>query len=108
MENALKRFFEASGCRTQMELAEFLDIQQSTVSDAKKRGAIPAEWLVKLLHAKHINPDWILTGEGTRYLVPADKKPLVEKETLDEYPCQSLVNELVERAIGDLEKKPFA
>lgn len=105
MENALKRFFEAAGCRTQMELAQFLDIQQSTVSDAKKRGAVPAEWLVKLLHARHINPDWVLTGEGSRYLVPADKEPIVEKEHLDDYPCQSLVTELVERALEDLKEK---
>ncbi len=108
MENALKRFFEAAGCRTQMELAQFLDIQQSTVSDAKKRGTIPSEWLVKLLHIKHVNPDWVLTGEGSRYLVPADKKPILEKESLDDYPCQSLVNELVERAMEDLEKTPPA
>lgn len=34
---ALQRFFEAVECRTQAELAEFLGIKQSSISDAKKK-----------------------------------------------------------------------
>ena len=69
---ALKRFFEAAGCRTQVELAEFLGIKQSSVSDAKERGSIPSDWLLTLWRKKGVNPDWILTGQGTKGLQPAD------------------------------------
>ena len=73
----MQRFFEASGCKTQVELAEFLGIRQSSVSDAKRRQVIPAEWLITLLRRKNINPDWVLTGAEPRFLLPA--------ESLDEH-----------------------
>lgn len=72
MPTALERVFEAAGCRTQSQLADLLGIRQSSISDAKKRGAVPAEWLVKLLRLKKVNPEWILTGQGARFLHPAD------------------------------------
>ena len=43
---ALQRFFKAVECRTQAELAEFLGIKQSSISDAKKRKTIPPDWLL--------------------------------------------------------------
>lgn len=51
---ALQRFFEAAGCRTQTDLAKFLDISQSSISDAKRREVIPAEWLLKLLRNRGV------------------------------------------------------
>ena len=72
MYPALKRFLEAAGCSTQVELADFLGIRQSSISDAKKRKSIPADWLITLLRLKRINPEWILTGQGARLLQPAD------------------------------------
>ena len=74
---ALQRFFEAAGCRTQTDLAKFLDISQSSISDAKRREVIPAEWLLKLLRNRGVNPDWILTGDGAHLLCPAEADPPV-------------------------------
>ena len=71
-EARLARVFEAVGCRTQVELASFFDIRQSSIADAKRRGRIPSDWLVKLLLRKSIHPAWILTGEGPRLLQPVD------------------------------------
>lgn len=48
---ALQRFFEAVECRTQAELAEFLGIKQSSISDAKKK-TIPPDWLLTALRKK--------------------------------------------------------
>ena len=47
--SALSRVFEAADCRTQSELADFLGVRQSSISDAKKRGSVPADWLLTLL-----------------------------------------------------------
>lgn len=69
---ALQRFFEAAGCRTQAELAEFLGIKQPSISDAKKRGTIPSDWLLTSLRKKGVNPQWILTGQGARMLQSCD------------------------------------
>lgn len=46
--SAIDRVFEAAECRTQIALAELLGIKQSSISFAKRRGTIPADWLVKL------------------------------------------------------------
>lgn len=78
MPTPLERVFEAAGCRTQVELAEFLGIRQSSVADAKKRKSIPADWLVTLLRLKRVNPEWILTGLGARQLQPADDVEVAE------------------------------
>lgn len=70
--SALSRVFEAAGCRTQSELADFLGVRQSSISDAKKRGSVPADWLLTLLCKKWINPTWVLTGQGARMLQPSE------------------------------------
>lgn len=105
MHNALKRFFEAAECRTQVELAEFLGIRQSSISDAKKRGVIPAEWLLTLWRKKGVNPDWVLTGECGKFVQTTGSgvtdPPVVyvtERRPPDECSAQELVNELVRRA----------
>ena len=58
---AMERIRAVTGCGTQRELGRFLGINQSAISDAKRRG-------------KGINPDWILTGKGARRLRPAETK----------------------------------
>ncbi len=67
----LARVFEAAGCRTQLELAAVLDIRQSSISDAKRRRAIPSDWLVKLLYLRGVNPTWIMSGTGPKFLAPS-------------------------------------
>lgn len=107
-ENAFERLYYIAECRTQTELADLLGIKQSSISDAKKRNAIPAEWLVKLLRFKGINPEWALTGFGPQKLGPADGEPathvvyLTETRPPKECSAQDLVNELVRRALGHL------
>ena len=104
----LARVFAAAECRTQAELAGLLEIRQSSISDAKRRQAIPAEWLVKLLRLKGINPEWILTGLGPKRLGPANgEEPtriiyLTETRPPHECSAQELVNELVRRALAAL------
>ena len=62
------RLLEAAECHNQSELAAFLGLRQFVVSDAKRRGSIPSEWLLTLLRERWINPAWILTGAGARFL----------------------------------------
>lgn len=108
MSSALERVFQTAGCRTQQQLAEFLDIRQSAITDAKRRGAIPADWLLKLLRIQGVNPDWILTGEGVHYLRPAEsEEPVFSAERVieirppEQCSAQELINELVRRALGE-------
>ena len=77
----MERVHFITGVRTQIELADFLGIRQSSVSDAKRRGKIPSDWLITIMRAKNINPEWILTGKGPYYL--AEQLPHGQYETHD-------------------------
>ena len=55
--------------RTQCQLAEVLGVKQGSVSEASKRGRIPASWLVVLVQKFRANPDWILEGAMPVFLL---------------------------------------
>ena len=63
-----ERIRQATNARTQMELAELLGIRQSSISDAKRRNSIPADWYMKLFEKLNLNPDWLKTGTGPQHL----------------------------------------
>lgn len=41
-----------------------LEISQSSVAEAKRRQAIPADWYLKLFEKLGVNPDWLKKGNG--------------------------------------------
>lgn len=107
-ESQYRRIFEAAECRTQVELAELLGIKQSSISDAKHRKNIPSDWRVKLFEKTRVNPEWILYGEGAKYLIPADEQQalphvvrVTEVRPPQECSAQELFNELVRRAMSE-------
>ncbi|XPV76518.1 MAG: LexA family transcriptional regulator [Desulfovibrio sp.] len=73
-EEALDRIKKATGARTQVQLAEVLDVRQSSISDAKRRCSIPAEWFLKLYRSHGLDPDWIADGVEPVYLNPSKAK----------------------------------
>lgn len=58
----------ATNTKTQAELANILEIRQSSISDAKRRDSVPPEWYMKLFEKFGLNPDWIKQGIGPMYL----------------------------------------
>ncbi len=65
---AYERIKFATSTKTQVEIAELLEIRQSSISDAKRRNSVPAEWVMKLFEKFGLNPDWIKQGVGPMYL----------------------------------------
>ena len=106
----LARVFEAAGCRTQMELAAFLGIRQSSISDAKRRGVIPSDWLLTLLRLRGVNPEWVLSGEKVRLLCPVETDEKSDSPVCcqgnvrppEQCSTQELFTELVRRALKDI------
>lgn len=78
-EEALNRIKKATGARTQVQLAEVLDVRQSSISDGKRRASIPAEWYLKLYRSHGLNPDWIEHGHEPIYLDPSKAKVSTDK-----------------------------
>ena len=58
------RIKQSTGVKNQSELAVLLGCTEMNISRAKKRGKIPAEWLIKLLRSRELIAEWSITGEG--------------------------------------------
>jgi len=67
-----ERIAQALAIGTQLELAALLNIRQSSISDAKRRGVIPGEWALKLYQLYRLNPRWIYDGLPPVYLARPD------------------------------------
>ena len=67
-DEIFERIKLATNTRTQVELAEVLDIRQSSISDAKRRNSVPSDWYMKLFEQFGLNPDWLKKGSGPMYL----------------------------------------
>jgi bacteriophage CI repressor helix-turn-helix domain len=74
-QTAYDRIREATGLRTQTEVAALLGVRQSSISDAKRRDSIPAQWLLILFDKHALNPTWVRTGEGAPYLAQSPGQP---------------------------------
>jgi len=85
-EEALERVKKATGARTQVQLAEVLDVRQSSISDAKRRCSIPADWFLKLYRSHGLDPDWLAEGVEPVY-INADKGKIPADTLLRETPA---------------------
>ena len=113
IKSQYERLFEAACCRTQVELAEILEIKQSSVSDAKSRNTIPSDWLIKLLEKKRISPDWIRYGVGSKFLdtsnsLASENLPnlikVIEQRPPEDCSIETLFTEIVRRTLNKLAK----
>lgn len=73
-----ERIQKVIGTRTQNDLAQLLEIKQSSISDAKRRNAIPADWLMTLFENLKINPRWLKYGTGPRFLRTKEENSIEE------------------------------
>ena len=94
----MRRVFAVTGARTQVELAALLGLKQSTIANSKKRRNVPDRWLIQLLCRFNVNPAWVLTGKGQRYLIAAkDSQGREAMEIVRNLPTRVIVEELLRR-----------
>lgn len=84
---AYRRMLEATGTDSQTALAAALGIKQPTFWDARKRGVIPASWLVVLVERYGLSPLWVKAGEGPMHL----------SRSLQDVPLEDLTGEIGRR-----------
>ncbi len=102
-EECYERIYQATDCKTQAELAKLLGVQQSSISDAKRRNSIPSDWLIALFLERRINPIWILTGKETRFLCSSKNEegrtglPQITHRKIEEYTSIELLQETIKR-----------
>lgn len=94
-EAQLARVHESCGTSSLNELAVFMRASMPELTDARRRGKIPADWLLFLLRTGGINPEWILSGCGPRQL---DNAVLDETPVYADAPtARELAEELLRR-----------
>lgn len=82
------RIRHATNARTQTELAAVLEIRQSSISDAKRRNSVPADWYMKLFEKFGLNPDWVKGGIGPMYLrLNQEYNPVNDASNIHEEPA---------------------
>lgn len=79
---AMGRIKELTGTKTQVQLAEVLNVRQSSVSEAKRRYSIPTEWQLKLLNTHGVLPVWLMTGTGPMMVAEATPARIAQMEQL--------------------------
>ena len=67
-EKFIRRVYEAAGIESQTDLARILGVNRSAVTQARKKGAIPDRWLLRLFRGYGLNPEWLETGMGSTFL----------------------------------------
>jgi phage repressor protein C with HTH and peptisase S24 domain len=64
----MRRILDATGIRSQSELAMELEINRSGITHARNNNKIPDKWIVKLYRKFGFNPQWIETGIGNVFI----------------------------------------
>ena len=64
----LIRILDATGISSSAELARELDINRSGITHARNNNKIPEKWIVKLYKKFGLNPEWIESGSGSKYI----------------------------------------
>lgn len=72
-EAVYARMLFVSQRRTQAELAELLNLQQGSVSEAKKRGIVPLSWCVRIADLFNVHMDWLRFGVPPVFMNPESK-----------------------------------
>lgn len=68
-----KRVCTALEISSLAELADTLGVNRSSITQARKKDSVPANWLLELFRGHGLNPDWVAGGNGPERLRPGDE-----------------------------------
>lgn len=66
-EEVWPRIQAATGWKKDADLRRFLVISSGSMTQAKKRGRMPIEWLFEIYQEYRVSIDWLLSGRGPMY-----------------------------------------
>jgi hypothetical protein len=58
----IRRLREAAGARTDRELSMFLNVSAAAISNARKNGRVPADWIIDTGLRTGRSLDWLACG----------------------------------------------
>lgn len=69
-ETFSKKVSDAIGLRNQNELSAAIGVNSSSITQARKRDKIPANWILKLCLKYGLNPNWLEKDIGPAFIQP--------------------------------------
>ncbi len=66
------RLIDGDHIVSQKDLAHILGVDNSAISQAKKRNSVPRVWIATLSEKLGLNTEWIKTGTGEKYIQEMD------------------------------------
>lgn len=81
----LERLEEVTGIASQTELADALSVNRSAITQARRKNAIPSNWLLHLFRSYGLNPDWLEKGMGAPFVNP-DQAPSIRSDAYLQIP----------------------
>ena len=67
-----KKVSEVIGLRNQNELSAVIGVNSSSITQARKRDKIPANWILQLCLKYGLNPNWLEKDIGPAFIQPFD------------------------------------
>jgi phage repressor protein C with HTH and peptisase S24 domain len=67
-----KRASSALNIRSLSELAAILNVNRSSITQARKKDSVPANWLLELYRSHGLNPDWLEGRDSPQWLKPGE------------------------------------
>lgn len=110
-DDILSRMKTACRVGTDKLLADILEVQYSTITTARRRGALPPAWLLAVADKTGASVDWLRSGEGEMMRgASAPERPAWEspektglyngKDTLTCFDCELMMIPLVEARLS--------
>lgn len=65
-----KKVNEVLGLRNQNELSDVIGVNSSSITQARKRDKIPANWILQLCLKYGLNPNWLEKDVGSAFIQP--------------------------------------
>jgi len=92
VQKIIERAKECLGIKTDIELANILNINQSAVSAWKRRGNINLNSIITV--CPNVSLDWLIYGEGTPYGNP--------KPEFDPHDESKRISQMINELVGDM------
>lgn len=84
-EQKLERICEITGASTDSALARILGIKAPSVAAARKRRQIPGGWVERIAEKYRANANWLLFGEGPKFIADIFCRNAKEDSASSEY-----------------------
>ncbi|MCP3898445.1 MAG: helix-turn-helix transcriptional regulator [Desulfobacteraceae bacterium] len=68
VDELIKRISGATGIDSQIDLAKALGINRSGITHARNNNKIPEKWILRLYKEFGLNPKWVETGLGSKFI----------------------------------------